>query len=62
MPPVTVKGKEKPVRIFAVVNEIGAEGPQTLKELRGLLGITPQDIHGVDINVAEKKYEIERMR
>ncbi|MDR2965701.1 MAG: HAMP domain-containing protein [Treponema sp.] len=41
MPPVTVKGKAKPVRIFAVINYANAvEGPTTLSEVRSLLGIT----------------------
>ena len=59
MPPVTVKGKEKPVRIFAVVNHISVtSGPKTLAEVRNLLGITPPDISKVDINAEEKKYKI----
>jgi adenylate cyclase len=42
MPPLTVKGKEKPVRIFAVVNHISVtSGPKTLAEVRDLLGIKP---------------------
>jgi len=59
MPPVTVKGKEKPVRIFAVVNHISVtSGPKTLEEVRKLLGIKPQDISNVDLNAEEKKYKI----
>ena len=59
MPSVTVKGKEKPVRIFAVVNHISvASGPKTLSEVRYLLGITPPDISKVDLNAEEKKYKI----
>jgi len=42
MPSVTVKGKEKPVRIFAVVNHVSVtSGPRTLAEVRGLLEIAP---------------------
>ncbi|MCL2043219.1 MAG: HAMP domain-containing protein [Treponema sp.] len=37
MPEVNVKGRKNPVRIFAVINEKGAPGPQTLPELRKLL-------------------------
>ena len=60
MPPVTVKGKEKPVRIFAVVNMIGIEeGPKTLAEVRKLLDITPPDLGKVDTNAEEKKYKIQ---
>jgi adenylate cyclase len=40
MPAVTVPGKAKPVRIFAVVNFEGdPKGPQSLDEVRALLGI-----------------------
>jgi len=59
MPPVSVKGKEKPVRMFAVVNLKGATGPQTLAEVRTLLDITPPDISKVDTNAEEKKYKIQ---
>ena len=60
MPPVTVKGKEKPVRIFAVVNIANAEdGPKTLAEVRELLDITPPDLSKVDTNAEEKKYKIQ---
>jgi adenylate cyclase len=59
MPSVTVKGKEKPVRIFAVVNHISVtSGPKTLAEVRSLLGITPPDVSKVDTNAEEKKYKI----
>ena len=59
MPSVTVKGKEKPVRIFAVINLIGIDkGPKTLAEVRGLLGIEAPDIASVDVNADEKKYKI----
>ena len=59
MPSVTVKGKEQPVRIFAVINLSGIDkGPQTLADVRRLLGIEPPDITAVDINAHEKKYKI----
>jgi adenylate cyclase len=58
MPPVTVKGKEKPVRLFAVVNLKESEGPQTLAELREMLGVTPPDLSAVSTELAEKKYKI----
>ena len=59
MPSVTVKGKEKPVRIFAVVNFIGEDkGPQTLDEVRDLLGIEAPELESVDVNEGEKKYKI----
>jgi adenylate cyclase len=59
MPSVTVKGKEKPVRIFAVVNQKNnKKGPQTLAQVRQLLGITPPDLSKVDTGAEEKKYKI----
>ena len=39
---VTLKGTEKPIRIFAVVNFAGINrGPRTMADVRRLLGITP---------------------
>jgi len=59
MPSVTVKGKEKPVRIFAVVNFAGeTKGPQSMKDVRSLLGIEAPNLKKVDINADEKKYKI----
>jgi len=60
MPSVTVKGKEKPVRLFAVVNFTGIDiGPQSMKQVRKLLGIKPPDISKADVNAEEKKYKID---
>ena len=59
MPSVSVKGKEKPVRIFAVVNFIGSDkGPQSLAEVRSLLEIEAPNMEKVDVNSDEKKYKI----
>jgi len=59
MPSVTVKGKEKPIRIFAVINLAGNnEGPQTLADVRKLLGLETPDYSKVNVNADEKKYEI----
>jgi adenylate cyclase len=62
MPPVTVKGKEKPVRMFAVVNmkekRPGAAQPRpaNLREVRKMLGLSEPDLGKVDVNAEEKKY------
>ncbi|MDR0320939.1 MAG: HAMP domain-containing protein [Treponema sp.] len=59
MPSVTVKGKEKPVRIFAVVNATGADnGPRNLTEVREILGTNAPDLSNVDVNASEQKYTI----
>ncbi|MDR2964529.1 MAG: adenylate/guanylate cyclase domain-containing protein [Treponema sp.] len=59
MPPVTVKGKEKSVRIFAVVNFKDIDsGPKTLSDVRKLLGIQTPDNSKVNVNADEKKYKI----
>jgi adenylate cyclase len=63
MPPVEVKGKEKPVRMFAVINMRKKPGekqskPDSLAAVRRLLGIPAPDLSAVDINRKEKKYRI----
>jgi len=55
---VKVKGKEKPVRLFAVVNFINSDGPQTMAQVRKLLGIDAPDINKLDVEAEEKKYAI----
>ncbi|MDR0390187.1 MAG: adenylate/guanylate cyclase domain-containing protein [Spirochaetaceae bacterium] len=59
MPPARVKGKEKPLRIFAVVNIQGVRGPKTLAELRTLLNIKAPDLSRLNTMAEEKKYKIE---
>ncbi|MDR2470962.1 MAG: adenylate/guanylate cyclase domain-containing protein [Treponema sp.] len=62
MPPVQVKGKVKPVRMFAVINLRVKSGPQpaptSLKELRAMLGIAAPKLSRVNVNAEEKKYKI----
>jgi len=58
MPPVRVKGKEKPLRIFAVINFAGVDkSPRTLADVRKILGIeAPAGTTAINAN--EKKYVI----
>ncbi len=66
MPSVTVKGKEKPVKIYAVVNMpnvtdvpgAGANGPKSMAEVRAALGIPTPDFAKVNADAEEKKYNI----
>jgi len=59
MPPVTVEGREEPVRLFAVVNHVAVTtGPKTLAEVRELLGIKPPVVSKIDVNSGEKKYKV----
>jgi len=59
MPPVTVKGKEKPVRLFAVVNFSAlSTPPRNLAQVRKILGIKPPDISKANVNAEEVKYKI----
>jgi adenylate cyclase len=63
MPSVRVKGKENPVRIFAVINLKAPKGekqpkPSTLSAVRRLLGIPAPDLNTVNINAEEQKFKI----
>jgi adenylate cyclase len=62
MPPVKVKGKEKSVRVFAVINLKAKDReqpkPSTLAEVRQILGIPAPDLTAVDTGEEEKKYHI----
>jgi len=59
MPSVEVKGKEKTIRVFAVINLTAiAGGPRTLADVRKLLGIKAPDLSKIDYNAEEIKYKI----
>jgi len=59
MPPVTVKGKAKPVRLFAVINFAEVKGgPRTLADVRKILGVEAPELSHVDLDAEEKKYKI----
>jgi len=59
MPAVNVKGKEKPVRIFAVINYAkNPKGPKSLRKLRRIIGISEPDNLKIDTSSSEVKYKI----
>jgi len=59
MQPIKVKGKVAPLQIYAVINYKNAEGPQTLEEVRRLVGIpVPNNFSSTDELEEEVKYEI----
>ena len=62
MLPVKVKGREEPVRVFAVINLVDADGPQTLDQVRAILGIGVPDVRDLNLYEEEKKYEIQERR
>jgi len=58
MLPVKVKGKEHPVRVFAVINFKDTGGAQTLEQVRTLLGIETPDLNEANREIKEIKYNI----
>lgn len=57
MPSITVKGKAKPLTIYAVIKLKESEGPETLAELRDFLGVKPPESLD-NVEKEEVKYEI----
>ncbi len=57
MPAIKVKGKTGELSIYSLINFKDAPGPQTLSEVRGLLGIAEPEAK-VDVDKEETKYEI----
>ena len=60
MPSVKVKGKEKPVRLFAVINYArNPKGPKSIVKLRRILGLQePENLRKIDTSSGEVKYRI----
>ena len=55
---VTVKGREKPLRVFAVVNFVDSEGPRTMEQVRTFMGIEASDRADLALGEEETKFEI----
>ena len=52
--PVMVRGKEEPVRLFAVINFKDSGGPQTMAQVRTLLGINAPDPNSLPAMITEE--------
>jgi len=59
MPSIIVKGNEKPLRIFAVINlRESGKGPKNMYEVRKLLGIKHYDISKADFNEDRNNFKM----
>ena len=61
MPPVSVKGKDKPVQLYAVLGLAGAGLVPGLAEIRKTLGLPEPEYAKIDLYVDEKKYKIDSL-
>ena len=59
MPGVHVKGKTDAIKMFAVVNLTGKSKPESLAEVRKIIGTTAPDLSKVNTDDEEKKYNIQ---
>ena len=54
MEPVNVRGKKEPVRLFAVINFKDSDGPQTLAQVRALIGTNAPNPNSLPAMIAEE--------
>lgn len=59
MPGVHVKGKEDLIKMYAVINLAGKENPETIDDVRKIIGTTAPDLSKVNTDDEEKKYNIQ---
>ncbi|MBO4321170.1 MAG: HAMP domain-containing protein [Treponema sp.] len=59
MPGVHVKGKTDAIKMFAVINLAGREGPKSIEEVRSIIGTVAPDLTKVNTDDEEKKYNIQ---
>ena len=59
MPGVHVKGKTDAIKMFAVINLVGRGKPETIDDVRKIIGTTAPDLTKVNTDDEEKKYNIQ---
>ena len=59
MPGVHVKGKTDAIKMFAVINLAGRGKPETIDDVRNIIGTTAPDLAKVNTDDEEKKYKIQ---
>ena len=59
MPGVHVKGKTDAIKMFAVINLAGRGKPETIDDVRKIIGTTAPDLAKVNTDDEEKKYNIQ---
>ena len=59
MPGVHVKGKTDAIKMFAVINLTGRGKPETIDDVRKIIGTTAPDFSKVNTDDEEKKYNIQ---
>ena len=59
MPGVRVKGKTDAIKMYAVINLAGKERPESIEDVRKIIGTTAPDLAKVNTDDEEKKYKIQ---
>lgn len=59
MPGVHVKGKTDAIKMFAVINLVGRGRPETIEDVRKIIGTAAPDLSKVNTDDEEKKYNIQ---
>ena len=59
MPGVHVKGKTDAIKMYAVINLAGKERPESIEDVRKIIGTTAPDLAKVNTDDEEKKYKIQ---
>lgn len=59
MPGVHVKGKTEAIKMYAVINLTGKGRPESIEDVRKIIGTTAPDLAKVNTDDEEKKYKIQ---